>query len=139
MELPDRGQPLDISYLLRMATEINNLNSTINSGRTQSSIKYFGETGVTEVATSELVMYASSQPVTGNSTTESGLTTRFDFPSGFRRAPIVTVSAQSSSDNVYCVIKSVSDRSCEVKLVLPAGTTSSTTANISIIAIGERA
>jgi hypothetical protein len=137
MELPDRGQPLDISYLLRMATEINNLNSTINSGRTQSSIKYFGESGLTEVSTSELVVYASSQSVTGNSTSDSGLTTRFDY--SFRRAPIVTVSAQSSSDNVYCVIKSVSDRSCEVKLVLPAGTTSSTTANVSIIAIGERA
>ena len=103
MELPDRGQPLDISYLLRMATEINNLNSTINSGRTQSSIKYFGETGVTDVSTSELVVYASSQSVTGNSTSASGLTTRFDY--SFRRAPIVTVSAQSNSDNVYCVIR----------------------------------
>ena len=137
MDLPDRGQPLDISYLLRMATEINNLNSTINSWRTSSSIKYFGEVGTTEVPTSELVVYASSQSVTGNSTDASGLTARFSYT--FRRAPIVTVSAQSSSDNVYCVIKSVSDSSCEVKLILPAGTTASTTANISIIAIGERA
>jgi hypothetical protein len=136
MELPDRGQPLDISYLLRMAGEINTLNSIINSNGTLSSIKYFGEVGVTEVPTPDLVVYASSQPVSGNSTSDSGLTTRFDY--SFRQAPIVTVSAQSTSDNVYCVIKSVSDRSCEVKLILPAGTTSFTTANISLIAIGER-
>jgi hypothetical protein len=136
MDLPDRGQPLDINYLLRMASEINTLSATIDSRRSQSSIKYFGESGATNVSTSELVVYASSQSVTGNSTSDSGLTTRFDY--SFRRAPIVTVSAQSSSDNVYCVIKSVSDRSCEVKLILPAGTTSSTTANISIIAIGEK-
>jgi hypothetical protein len=120
-----------------MATEINNLNARINSGMTNSSIKYFGENAVEEIPTSELVVYASNQSVTGNSTSASGLTTRFDY--SFRRAPIVTVSAQSNSDNVYCVIKSVSDRSCEVKLILPAGTTASTTANISIIAIGERA
>jgi hypothetical protein len=136
MDLPDRGQPLDINYLLRMASEINTLSATIDLRRSQSSIKYFGESGATNVSTSELVVYASSQSVTGNSTSDSGLTTRFDY--SFRRAPIVTVSAQSSSDNVYCVIKSVSDRSCEVKLILPAGTTSSTTANISIIAIGEK-
>lgn len=137
MDLPDRGQPLDISYLSRMATEINTLNTLVNSRRSLSSIRYFGESGDTEVATSELVVYASSQAVSGNSTSDSGLTTRFDY--SFRQAPIVTVSAQSTSDNVYCVIKSVSDRSCEVKLILPAGTTSFTTANISLIAIGQKA
>lgn len=136
MDLPDRGQPLDISYLSRMATEINTLNTLVNSRRSLSSIKYFGESGATEVATSELVIYASSQSVSGNSTSDSGLTTRFDY--SFKQAPIVTVSAQSTSDNVYCVIKSVSDRSCEVKLILPAGTTSFTTANISLVAIGEK-
>ena len=136
MDLPDRGQPLDISYLSRMATEINTLNRLVNSTRSLSSIKYFGESGTTEVATSELVIYASSQAVSGNSTSDSGLTTRFDY--SFKKAPIVTVSAQSTSDNVYCVIKSVSDRSCEVKLILPAGTTSFTTANISLVAIGEK-
>jgi hypothetical protein len=136
MELPDRGQPLDISYLLRMAGEINRLNSIIDSGGTVSSIKYTGDSGTTEVTTSDLVFYAADQIVSGTSSSDSGLITRFDY--SFKKAPIITASARSTSDNVYCVVKSVSDRSCEVKLVIPAGTTSSVTANISIIAIGER-
>lgn len=139
MELPDRGQPLDISFLLRMVSEINRLTEVISTTGTQSSLKYLGQNQTTLVPTSDILFFAGSQQVSGNtSTADSSPTTRFDF--SFRSNPIVIASVQSvsGSDNVYCVVKNVSTTSCEVKLVIPSGTTGQVSANISIIAIGER-
>lgn len=139
IELPDKGQPLDISYLYRIVDEINRLNNVVAGGGTESLIKYSGDGQVTNVLTSEVVIFSATQQVSGISSQDSSLTTRFDFPS-FKRAPVVTATAQSvsGSENIYCLVKTVSDRSCEVKLILPSGTTTQVTANISIVAVGER-
>ena len=133
MELPDRGQPVDISFLLRMVSELNRLTEIVSTAGTQSSFKYLAENNTTVVPTSDLVFYSSSQQVS-----DSSPTTRFDF--SFKKTPIVTASVQSvsGSENVYCIIKNISSTSCEVKLVIPSGTTGQVSANISIIAIGER-
>jgi hypothetical protein len=139
IELPDRGQPLDISYLLRIATEINSLNQKISTGGTQSSLKYLGNNNTTRVITSDLVTYCASQQVSGNlQTTRSLLRTTFNF--SFKTTPIVLASVESVSGEVsiFSVLQNVGPSGCSVFLE-SSKTTGDVVANISIIAIGERA
>jgi hypothetical protein len=138
IELPDRGQPLDISYLLRIATEINSLNQRISTGGTQSSLKYLGNNNTTRVITSDLVTYSASQQVSGDlQTTRSALRTTFNF--SFKTTPIVVASVEyvSGEVSIFPVIQNVGPSGCSVFLESPKST-GTVSANISIIAIGER-
>ena len=138
IELPDRGQPLDISYLLRIATEINSLNQRISTGGTQSSLKYLGNNNTTKVITSDLVVYSASQQVSGNlSTTKSILRTSFNF--SFKTTPIVVASVESVSGvvSIFPVLQNITPSGCSVFLESPLSI-GDVTANISIIAVGER-
>jgi hypothetical protein len=138
IELPDRGQPLDISYLLRIATEINSLNQRISTGGTQSSLKYLGNNNTTRVITSDLVIYSASQQVSGNlQTTRSALRTTFNF--SFKTTPIVVASVESISGkiSIFPVLQNVGPSGCSVFLE-SSESTGEVSANISIIAIGER-
>lgn len=138
IELPDRGQPIDISYLLRIATEINNLNSIISTGGTESSIKYLGDNSVTRVLTNDLVIYSASQQISGNLSTDTNLQTTFDF--SFQKTPIVVSSVQyvSGEPSLFPVIKNINNNGCSVALY-STKTSGAVVANVSIIAIGERA
>jgi hypothetical protein len=138
IELPDRGQPIDISYLIKIATEINSLNQRVSTGGTQSSLKYLGNNNTTKVITSDLVTYSASQQVSGDlQTTRSALRTTFNF--SFKTTPIVVASVESVSGeiSIFPVLQGVGPSGCSVFLESskPTGTV---LANISIIAIGER-
>jgi hypothetical protein len=138
IELPDRGQPIDISYLIRIASEINSLNQRVSTGGTQSSLKYLGDNNTTRVITSDLVTYSASQQVSGNlQTTRSLLRTSFNF--SFKTTPIVVASVElvSGEVSIFPVLQNVGPYGCSVFLE-SSKTTGDVTANISIIAIGER-
>ena len=138
IELPDRGQPIDISYLIRIATEINSLNQRVSTGGTQSSLKYLGNNNTTRVITSDLVIHSASQQVSGNlQTTRSLLRSTFNF--SFKTTPIVVASVESVSGvtSIFPVLQNIGPSGCSVFLESPIST-GDVTANISIIAIGER-
>lgn len=139
--LPDRGQPLDLSYILTMANEINSINSIVNlQNSNKSKISYpTNPPRSVETATANLTFYAASNTLSPNFSTNSDLVTRFNF--NFSSTPIVTVSVQTVSGEtppVYAVITSVNSNTCDVKLFNSAAVTGSPVVNVSIIAIGER-
>jgi hypothetical protein len=136
--LPSRGQPIDLSYILTIVNSIDELNSKIASGKTESSIKYSGNTGTTSLLTSDLVFYSASQKINFNLSTKSGNSTSFSF--NFKNTPIVLTSVESGPSStsipVYCVLNNISPTGCSVT-AYSSKSTGTFDGNISIIAIGE--
>lgn len=139
--LPDRGQPLDLSYILTVVNELNNLNRVVsNKAVNQSNIKYPDASGTTSIITSDLVFYASSNSLSPKFSTGSDLTTRFDF--NFKTTPIVTVSVNMISGTpapIFAVLTNLTNTGCEVRLFNSGSITGDPRVSVSIIAVGERA
>lgn len=139
IEVPDRGQPLDISYLIRIAQEINTLNQKVSTGGTQSSIKYVTNPQTTKVLTSDLVVYAGTQQISGDlSTSSGGVDVPFDFT--FKNTPIIVASVASVAGGLphFATLKSSTANSCTVT-VHSTKTSGTFTVDVSVIAVGERA
>ena len=138
IELPDRGQPLDISYLYRIVNEINNVSSLI--GNTLSKLKYRDKSTSSQVLTSNLVFYAETQKIIdANLSVQPNAPATFDYSGIFKTTPIVLSSVTSISgvSNLYTVLNSVTQNSCQVN-VYSTATSGKIEADVSIIAIGER-
>ena len=138
IELPDRGQPLDISYLYRIVNEINNVSTLI--GNTLSKLKYRDKSTKSQVLTSNLVFYAETlKIVDANLSVQPNAPATFDYSGIFKTTPIVISSVTSISgvSNLYTVLNSVTQNSCQVN-VYSSATSGKIEADVSIIAIGER-
>jgi len=138
LETPDRGQPLDISYLFRMVQEINRVSSLI--GNSLSKIKYVGRATASQVLTSNLVFHAETiKLANANLSTTSNLAGSFNYDGIFKTTPIVisSVTSVSGVTNLYCVLSNITQGSCSVN-VYSSSTSGSVDAEVSIIAIGEK-
>lgn len=139
--LPDQGQPLDLSYLLTLVNELNTLNRVVsNKAVNQSSIKYLDSSAVTNVITSDLVIYGSSNAISPKFSTGTDISTRFDF--NFRTTPVVTTSIamiSGTAAGIFPVITNLTNTGCEVKLFSSGSVTGDPRVSVSIIAVGERA
>ena len=138
IELPDRGQPLDISYLFRIAQEINRVSELVASSI--SKIKYRDTPTPSQTSTSNLVFYAETlKIVDGNLSVQSNTPATFDYSGIFKTTPVVvcSVTAVTGVSALYSVLDGVTQNSCNVK-VFSSATSGAFSADISIIAIGER-
>jgi len=138
IELPDRGQPLDISYLFRIAQEINRVSELVASS--VSKIKYRDVPTPSQTSTSNLVFYAETlKIVDGNLSVQSNTPATFDYSGIFKTTPVVvcSVTAVTGVSALYSVLDGVTQNGCNVK-VFSSATSGAFSADISIIAIGER-
>jgi hypothetical protein len=138
IELPDRGQPLDISYLFRIAQEINRVSELVASRL--SKIKYRDTATPSQVLTSNIVFYAETQKIVdANLSVQPNAPASFDYSGIFKTTPVVTCSVTSITgvSNLYPVLSGVTQNSCQVN-VFSSATSGAFSADISIIAIGER-
>jgi hypothetical protein len=141
IETPDRGQPLDISYLSRIVQEINTVSAAVSNAANIAKIKFRDIATPSSVQVANTMFYAETQKINdGNlSTQTTSNSVSFDFSGLFKTTPIVTCSVSSVSgvSKLIPVLKSVSQNSClvEVFSTITEGTFS---AEVSIIAIGER-
>ena len=138
IELPDRGQPLDISYLFRIAQEINRVSELI--GTTLSKIKFRDNSTPSQLLTSNLAFYAETlKIVDGNLSVTEITSATFDYSGIFKTTPVVvcSVTAVTGVSALYSVLDGVTQNSCNVK-VFSSKTSGAFSADISIIAIGER-
>ena len=137
IELPDRGQPLDISYLYRVINELNNVSSLVGTGT--SKIKYKDSTTSSQVNTRNLVFYAETvKIVDANLSVQQNAPANFDYSGIFKTTPVVLCSVTSVTgvSNLYPVLKQVTQNSCEVN-VFSSSTSGTFGAEVSIIAVGE--
>jgi hypothetical protein len=138
IELPDRGQPLDISYLFRIAQEINRVSELV--GSSISKIKYRDTSTPSQVATSNLSFYAETQKIIdANLSVQPNAPASFDYSGIFKTTPVVLCSVTSVTgvSNLYAVLNGVTQNSCQVN-VFSSATSGAFSADVSIIAIGER-
>jgi len=138
IETPDRGQPLDISYLYRMVNEINNISQLIGNGI--SKIKYRDTSTPAQPKTGNLVFYAETLKITdANLSTQTNSTATFDYSGMFKTTPVVVCSVTSLDgvSNLYTVLEKVTQNNCNVN-VFSSSTGGAFSADVSIIAIGEK-
>lgn len=138
IELPERGQPLDISYIYRVVEQIRILSDAI--GTAFSKIKYRDISTPSNVSSTNLVFYAETLKITnGNLSTQTNATSTFDYSGMFKTTPVVVCSVTSLDgvSNLYAVLEKVTQNNCNVNVFSPS-TGGAFSADVSIIAIGER-
>jgi hypothetical protein len=91
--VPDRGQPLDVSYLYQLAEAINNLSDQLSPTITKYTTVDTVSSGKQNIRTSDSRIIGGFISVSNGSTTTAGNEVVFSYNlSGFAYAPIVTAT-----------------------------------------------
>lgn len=139
--LPDRGQPLDVTYLYRIADALNDAVDTISTATyNYTSIDTRG-IGREDVKNSNAKIFAGYKDIVTNETISGNTTKSFfiDFPSEFKYPPVVTATAVNTgtstiANDVFAVITSVSTSRAEG--IVRFNSSGNVSTSVNIIAIG---
>jgi hypothetical protein len=138
---PDRGQPLDVSYIYQLAEAINELAATTSS----ATYKYAAidtSNGVqnsliteTKIVAGEKIIYQTATTVTADSTVAFS----YPFKGEFKYAPIVTASpvlleGTASGQNVTVTLQSIT--TARVDGTIRFNTAGSVAVKVNLIAVG---
>ena len=112
--LPERGQPLDVTYIYQLADTINDLSTQVSSATYNYTTVDTVSSGKQSVKTSEARMIGGYVEVANNSTVSAGneKTFSYDFPSDFKYQPIATatpvnIGNTTAGQNVSVILKTV--------------------------------
>ena len=112
--LPERGQPLDVSYIYQLTNTINELSTQVASATYNYTTIDTVSAGKQSIKTSEARVIGGYVEVANNSTVSAGneKTFSYDFPSDFKYAPIasatpVNIGNTPAGQNVTVTLKSV--------------------------------
>jgi hypothetical protein len=112
--LPERGQPLDVTYIYQLADTINDLSTQVSSATYNYTTVDTVSAGKQSVKTSEARMIGGYVEVANNSTVSAGneKTFSYDFPSDFKYQPIATATPVNigntpAGQNVSVILKTV--------------------------------
>ena len=112
--LPERGQPLDVTYIYQLAYTINDLSTQVSSATYNYTTVDTVSAGKQSVKTSEARMIGGYVEVANNSTVSAGneKTFSYDFPSDFKYQPIATATPVNigntpAGQNVNVILKTV--------------------------------
>ena len=140
--LPERGQPLDVTYVYQMANSINDLASAISP----STYKYVtvdaGSAGKQSVRTSEARIIGGYISINSNTTVNAAEEKDFsyDFSTDFKFAPVVTatpinIGSTDAGKDVTVTINSISTSQVEGTVKFNAGGDTSIGINLIIVGI----
>jgi hypothetical protein len=112
--LPERGQPLDVTYIYQLAETINDLSTQISSATYKTTSIDTISAGKQNIKTSEARLIGGYIEVANNSTVSAGneKTFSYDFGSDFKYQPIATATAVNTGNtpagqNVSIILKTV--------------------------------
>jgi hypothetical protein len=139
--LPERGQPLDLSYIYQVANAVNELSNDVSP----SVYKYVTidtpSAGKQSVRAGEARIIAGYVEVANNSTVTAGneKTFSYDFPTDFKYAPVATATVVNigntpAGKNVNVVLKSVT--TSRVEGIVRFNTSGDLSVAINMIVIG---
>ena len=139
--LPDRGQPLDVTYLYQIANALNDAVDTISTATYNYTTVDTRGIGKEDVKNSNAKVYAAYKDIVTNETVSSSTTKTFsvDFASEFKYPPIVTATAVNTGtstigNDVFAIITSVS--TSRVEGVVRFNSSGNVSTSVNIIAIG---
>ena len=142
LPVPERGQPLDVTYIYQIVKAINDLSTQVSP----STYKYVTvdtpNAGKQSVKASEARVIGGYVQVTTSTTQTAGSSQPFsyDFPSEFKFAPVVTatpvnVGNTDAGKDVAVTLKSVSTSKVEGTIKFNSGGDTSIGINLIIIGI----
>lgn len=140
--LPERGTPLDVTYLYKLANAINDIATQVSSAvYSYTTIKTRENLDDQSIKTSEARIVAGFKDVVNNETVLGGTTRTFsyDYPSDFKFAPIVIATPYNTGqttvgNDVSIVLTSVT--TSRVDGIIKFATTGQMSVSINILAIG---
>ena len=139
--LPERGQPLDVTYIYQLAETINDIATQVSSATYNYTTIDTISAGKQSVKTSDTRVIGGYVEVANNSTVSAGneKTFTYDFPSDFKYAPIATATAVNigntpAGQNVTVILKSVT--TSRVEGVVRFGASGDLSLAINLIVIG---
>ena len=140
LNVPERGQPLDVSTISQIVNAINTLSTSVTS----STYKYVTVdtqgAGKQSVKTSDAKIIGGYVDVTNNSSQNAGDEVSFSYPfSDFKFAPIVTatpvnVTNNPAGKNVSVILKPVT--TTKVEGVVKFNTTGEATIGVNLLIVG---
>lgn len=139
--LPERGLPLDVTYLYQMANAINDLASQISSAVYNYTTIKTREASDQSIKTSEARVVAGFIDVVNNENVLAGTTKPFsyDYPSDFKYAPIavatpVNTGQTTVGNDVTIVLTSVT--TSRVDGIIKFASTGTMSVSINLMVIG---
>ena len=139
--LPERGQPLDVTYIYQLAETINDLATQVSSATYNYTTIDTVSAGKQSVKTSEARVIGGYVEVANNSTVSAGneKTFTYDFPSDFKYAPIATATPVNlgntpAGQNVTVILKSIT--TSRVEGVVRFGASGDLSLAVNLVVIG---
>lgn len=139
--LPERGQPLDVSYIYQLADTINTVATQVSSATYNYTTVDTVNGTKQSIKTSDARFIGGYIQVANNSTVNAGneKTFSYDFPSDFKYAPIVTATAvnignTTAGRNVSVILNSVT--TSRVEGVVRFGASGDVSLAVNLIVLG---
>lgn len=140
--VPERGTPLDVTYLYQMANAINDLSSQISSAVYNYTSVDTREASTQSIKTSEARVVVGYKDVVNDENILAGTTRTFsyDYPSDFKYAPIATATPVNTGqtavgNDVTVVLTSVTTSRAEGIIRFASTGKMSITVNIMVVGI----
>jgi hypothetical protein len=141
ISLPDRGQPLDVTYIYQIANAINEVSNEISSATYNYTTIKTKESGTQTIQTRAARIVAGYVQIPANQSVTQGQTKSFTFSydSDFKYPPIATATiinegTSDIGDSVTVLLKSITTSSIEGLVKFNAA--GQVSVAINIIAIG---
>jgi hypothetical protein len=139
--LPERGQPLDVTYIYQLADALNRVSTQVSSATYNYTTVDTVSAGKQNIKTSEARVVGGYVEVANNSTVSAGneKTFSYDFPSDFKYAPIATATPVNigntpAGQNVSVILKSVT--TSRIEGIVRFGASGDLSLAVHIIAVG---
>jgi hypothetical protein len=139
--LPERGQPLDVTYIYQLADALNDVSTQVSSATYNYTTVDTVSAGKQSIKTSDARVVGGYVEVANNSTVSAGneKTFSYDFPSDFKYAPIASATAVNigntpAGQNVNVILKSVT--TSRVEGIVRFGASGDLSLAVHIIIIG---
>jgi hypothetical protein len=117
--LPERGQPLDVTYIYQLAETVNDLATQVSSATYNYSTINNGVSGQQSVKTSETKIVGGYVQVANNATVTAASEVSFSFTfDDFKYSPIVSatpynIGGTPAGQNVTVILKAVTTSKVE--------------------------
>jgi len=139
--IPDKGQPLDVTYLYRIAEEVNYLSDRISNATENYTTIKIRDIGIKNSRNNDAKFYATYIDAISNETVSGNITRTYTVPfdSEFKYPPIVTATPVNTGgpigNDVLVVINSITTSTVTISVRFnSSGQVSNVSVNI--IAIG---
>jgi hypothetical protein len=139
--LPERGQPLDLSYIREIANAVNDLSNLVSPASYNYVSVDTPNTGTQYVRTSESKIAAGYIEVATNSTVTAGneFSFTYNFPSDFKFPPIATatpinIGGSPAGQNVSVILRLVT--TSKIEGVVRFNQSGNLSVGINLIAVG---